>query len=115
MKNKKKVLIIGIALLIVLIGLLAIILANKFSKNREFIGSWTTDGVTVYQFKRNYKGSLVVPLGEYPFTYEINGDKIFIDFENEKSTDSEFTYSFEDDKLILKGVNGTFTFTRKIG
>ena len=52
-------------------------------------------------------------MGEFPFTYKINADTLEIDFENEKSTDSKYTYKFDDNKLILNGDNGTFTFIKK--
>ena len=41
---------------------------------------------------------------------------MYIDFESDRATDSDFEYSFEGDKLILKGIKsttGTYTFTRK--
>ena len=112
MLNKKRR-IKKISLIIILIIIIAIILFIIFKKDKDkLIGSWTTDGVTIYEFNNDNTGYLKVSLGKHEFTYKIEDDKLFIDFKNEKSTDSEYTYSFKDGKLILKGRNGTFTFTK---
>ena len=102
----------------IIILIIAIILTiSSFGKNKNnqnnFIGSWTNDGITVYKFNKDNTGELIVSLTEYEFTYKIEDKTLYIDFENEKSTDSQYSYSFEKDKLILKGDNGTFTFTKK--
>ena len=113
MEDKKKMLIFMI--IIVLIVILGIIFFPKIRSN-PLIGTWTTDGITIYRFDKNNKGALIVPLSEYEFTYKIEDNKLFIDFKNEKSKDSDYEYSIENDKLILKGINkttGSYTFTRK--
>ena len=113
-KTKKSV---KILLLIVLV-IIVIAICCKFSfRGKEsvkdtLIGKWTTDGNTVYQFDEDNTGALIVPLSNYEFSYKINGDKLSIDFKNEKSEDSTYTYSLKDGKLILKGKNGTFKFKR---
>lgn len=112
-KLKKKPITILIILIIALVLIFTIIIPYLNSPKRKLIGSWTTDGVTIYKFNKNNTGSLRVSLSEYDFTYKIDKKELFIDFENEKSTDSKYTYSFEDGKLILKGENGEFIFTRK--
>ena len=100
------IVIVIIAIIILLLGL------NKTSK-QSIIGTWTTDGVTIYKFNKNNTGSLIVSLKEYEFTYKINDDTLEIDFKNEKSEDSKYKYTFEDNKLILNGDNGKFTFIKK--
>ena len=108
--SKKKLLII-IGILIFLIILL-ILYSFKFKSNRKFLGTWTTDGITVYQFNRDYTGSLIVPIGKYPFKYKIYGDKIYIDFENETSIDSEYTYEISKERMVLKNNSMSFIFTK---
>ena len=110
---KKKIIIMIILIVIALVILIALILNLKHLSKRNLIGTWTTDGVTIYVFNKNNTGKLIVSVGEFPFTYEIKDDTLEIDFENEKSTDSKYTYQFDDGKLILSGDNGTFTFIRK--
>ena len=112
MKKKfKKKLILTIIIVIVLI----VIVIVKFTLNdsKRIIGLWTTDGVTVYEFNKDNTGTLILPLSKYKFTYKIEKKKLYIDFENEKSEDSEYEYSFSKKKLILNGDNGTYIFSRK--
>ena len=120
MKKKKKSKIIKVLEIIcLLLAITTIIVVCIFkpktktvSNDSSIIGIWTTDNVTIYEFEKNNTGVLKVPLSEYKFTYKIEKDKLYIDFENEKSEDSEYTYTLKDKKLILKGKKGTFTFKR---
>lgn len=111
-KLKKK----NILVLLCLILIISIVLIFLFLKKDKYInkieGTWTTDNVTVYQFNDDNTGTLILPLKNYKFVYKIDEKSLFIDFENEKSEDSEYTYTFEDDKLILEGKNGKFTFSK---
>ena len=88
---------------------------NTIFDNR-LINTWTTDGITVYEFYNNGNGSMKLPSSEYKFTYVTNDNKLYINFESDKAIDSDYEYLFENDKLILKGINatsGTYTFTKK--
>ena len=84
---------------------------NKYSNKIK--GEWTTDGVTVYNFNDDNTGEMILPLSKYKFDYVIKKDTLFIDFVNKKSEDIKYTYSFEDNKLILESNNGKFVFKRK--
>ncbi len=113
--NKKRIIIIAIIAVIILL-IIFFLKSKNNTNNKTIIGAWTTDGVTIYEFSDSGKGKLIVPLSEYPFTYKIEDNKLFIDFENETSKDSTYEYSFEDNKMIWKNVEETyltFTFTRK--
>lgn len=86
------------------------------TSDERLVSAWTTDGITVYEFENNGNGTLKLPSSEYKFTYVLNDNKMYIDFESDKAVDSNYEYSFENDKLILKGINstaGTYTFTKK--
>lgn len=108
MKLKLKIKILILVLIVItIIGVILFITRNKF------VGTWTTDGVTVYKFNKDNTGYLIVPLSEYKFTYKIKKNKLYIDFENETSEDSEYEYTFNKEKMILKGKYGTFEFTKK--
>ncbi len=112
-KKTKRNLLILIFIIIVILVVLNL-LPNKKGIDNKLLGTWTTDGVTKYKFDKDNTGALILPLNTYKFTYEIKGNKLSIDFENEKSEDSTFTYYFKDDKLILDGDNGKFTFTKVV-
>ena len=114
-KNKNiNTLLIILAIIIVILAVLCLLPKKNNKINNELLGTWTTDGVTKYKFDNDNTGALMLPLNSYEFTYEIKGNKLSIDFENEKSEDSTFTYYFKDDKLILDGDNGKFTFTKVV-
>lgn len=120
-ENKKSVFLLIIIIFITIVGTVIFILnsrkdANEANITSEILGTWTTDGYTVYEFNENGNGKLVIPIADYEFSYRIEENKIYIDFKNEISTDSDYEYSFEDGKLILKGINkttGTYEFTKK--
>lgn len=112
---KKKKIIISILMILLGVAILVYLINSKKNNTNEIdyiIGEWTTDGVTIYKFNEDTTGSLKVSLGEYDFDYKIEDNKLYIDFKNEKSEDSEYTYSISKDKLTLKGKNGEFEFKR---
>ncbi len=117
MKKKKKtklLLPLCIAVVIIIAIVISIPLFKKITTKKDpIIGSWTTDGVTIYTFNEDNTGVLKVSLSEYEFTYTKDKESIFIDFKNERSEDVKYTYTLKDDKLVLKSVNGTFNFKRK--
>ncbi len=101
-----------VSLILVLLILIFLIITLLSRKENPIVGKWSTDKGTVYQFNKDYTGKLILSIGEYNYKYEIKDDKVIIDFESEKSTDTEFIYKIEDGKLILKNSNGTFTFKK---
>lgn len=114
---KKKKIITSIIMILVGVSLLLYLLFGSNgiinSKKNPLIGTWTTDGVTKYKFNEDNTGALIVSLGEYKFKYTREKDELFIDFENEKSEDTKYTYTLKDNKLTLKSVNGTFNFKKE--
>lgn len=116
-KKLGKYLILIVILIIAIIAISIMIKDDSIKVTDErLIGAWTTDGTTVYEFENNGRGTMKVPSSEYKFTYVTNNNKIYIDFESDKATDSDFEYTFEEDKLIFKGIKsttGTYTFTKK--
>ena len=110
---KKKIIVMLILIVIVIISIIMLLLGLRKTPQSSIIGSWTTDGVTIYEFSKHNKGKLIASLKEYEFTYKIDNDTLAIDFKNEKSKDTTYTYTFEDNKLILEGENGRFTFIKK--
>ena len=110
LKRIKKFLLVVLLIIIIIFIALLFLLPRK---GNDLIGTWTTDDVTVYQFNKGGTGALIVPLGTYDFTYKTEKDKLSIDFESEESIDYEYKYYFKDDKLILEGTNGKFTFKKK--
>lgn len=111
-KKKPIIILISIILIIIIVICLIYTLPKAKKETNNIIGTWTTDNVTKYKFNKDNTGKLITSLNSYDFVYELKDDSLFIDFKNEKSTDSKYTYHFETDKLILEGENGKFTFSK---
>ena len=127
-KNQKRInklkIIIAIALVVIII--VGIIFIKKIIKKNTgasesktikavestLVGKWTTDGNTFYEFEKEGKGAIIVPSITLPFSYTVEEDVINVDFENEDSEDTAFSYELNEDKLTLRSVNGTFEFSR---
>lgn len=119
MRKKKKTqrnLLLLACILILIIIICIILLLPKINKTssttNKIVGTWTTDNVTKYEFNKDNTGKLITSLNSYEFTYEIKDNNLSIDFKNEKSEDSKYAYKFDNDKLILEGDNGKFTFSK---
>ena len=108
--KKKFVVMLIIVIIIIIVSLLFLVLRKP--QKETLLGSWITPGGTIYEFNEDNKGIMIVPLSEYKFTYKIDGNKLSIDYESEKANDADYEYSIKNNKLVLKGKRGTFTFTR---
>ena len=98
----KKKIIIFIPIWVLLIVCIFIAISFfKQTKTDDFKGLWDIDGYTKYEFDGKGNGKLIIPSNEYIFTYTIKDNIISIDFENEKTIDSEYEYIINKDKLEL--------------
>ena len=113
MKKKIKLKLKNIAILLCFLVIFILVIKVVFSDKLKLVGTWTNDNVTIYKFYKNNTGKLIVSLHEYEFNYKLKDNYLYIDFENEKSEDSKYSYSFKEKKLILKNEKGTFTFIKK--
>lgn len=111
-KRLKKEVAIGIIIVSIITLMISSIMLIKNSKN-TFIGTWISEGGTIYKFKRNNSGIMKTSLSEYKFTYKVSDKIISIDFEDEKNIDTNYEYFFEKNKCIMKSDRGSFTFTKK--
>ena len=110
-KHKKRKLNIKRVITIIVIVILLIIFITHKSKNK-FVGSWISEGKTIYEFTTNKEGFMKTPISKYKFKYEIKDNIISIDFIEKDLIDTDYEYTFKDDKLIMKSDRGTFTFTK---
>ena len=77
-----------------------------------FKGLWRIDSVTSYSFDGVSKGVMYTAVKDYPFTYGVRDDHIYIDYEDESSTDSSFTYSFKGATLTLSRWGVDYVMTK---
>lgn len=108
-KRKIKIVVSVTIILISIILVLLIIFISKENKQEKtaLIGTWTTDGITIYEFKSDGTGSLKVPSSEYEFEYKTEDNRLYINFENKDIKSSYYNYLFENDTLVLYSDNGT--------
>lgn len=111
--NKRK-----ISFFIVIIIIIIIFLVKINPKEKEkidvnpIIGSWESSGGTIYKFEENNNGTMVVPLADYKFIYEIKDTELSIDYNDENSNDVVYEYNIDNNNLILKGKKGTFVLKK---
>ena len=116
LKNRKKVKNIKKLFILILIVTIAIIFFVIKNKSAKLVGKWKEEGKKSYEFSGKGKGKLKLPTNEYAFSYTIKDNKIHLDFESNEAKDSDYEYSFEGDKLHLKGLNnyaGEYELTKQ--
>ena len=74
------------------------------TKEANITGFWTLDGTTNYRFEEDGIGALVLPEHEFPFSYTVEEDELTLEFEDAGIDTAVFTFTLEDDTLILKRV-----------
>ena len=116
-KKRKQRRLLGISaavLAIILLAVLIIVVAKSCSSGGDvpkgtdvlngtdvLSGTWNLDGITVYQFDGKGNGSLNLPDKSYPFTYKTKDNSLSIDFESESAQDITYTFTVENEKLLL--------------
>lgn len=102
-----------IAISIVLIALI-ILLVIKNINNKEvlesdskIIGIFIYEDGTKYEFNKNGKGAMYIGKEKYEYTYKEEGNKLIIDFKDEKVHDAKYSYEINNDILKLIGEDGT--------
>lgn len=109
-KNQKESRKISIfAAIAVVILLFAVFISVMLSRGDALKGTWDLDGITAYQFDGKGKGSLNLPDSSYPFSYEITGSDVSIDFESDEARDMTYSFFAEKDKLTLTYKEGKET------
>ena len=104
-----------IALLVLAVLIIGIVLICKScSADKSIVGTWDYDTVTVYRFDKGGKGALELPNGSYEFSYNINGDKLTIDFISDSATDSIYVYPVNNDTLTLVGEDNKTIEMKKV-
>ena len=93
---------------LVLVIVLTLILGLKGCAPKPSIeGRWNLDGATIYEFYPEGKGALVLTTMTFEFNYTVDGDKVSIDFVDERATDAKYEFAVTEDLLMLIGGPGT--------
>ena len=105
-RRKKKSSVKYAVLAVLLIAAVLLVLLRGCVGGDILKGQWSIDTVTSYSFDGRGNGSLILPEKEYAFRYELEGDSLSIDFENEAARDFQYTCILEGDTLTLTGGEG---------
>ena len=114
MKNKKtkKILPLSVAIItLIIICLIFLVIKHKLFENK-FVGTWTSEGGTIYEFKNKSEGIMKTSISEYEFTYKIKDSILSIDFKEKKAIDTDYEYSCKKNKCTFKSDRGTFIFKK---
>ena len=71
-------------------------------KKDELHGQWLY-GSTVYSFDGRGKGSMELPEEVYPYIYQAKGNRLTLDFEDERLSDPSYRYAIAGERLTLEG------------
>ena len=104
--------ILAVILIILVAGVFFMVRGLRQS-SPSIKGTWSYDEVTIYTFDDEGHGSLVLPLGNYEFSYVLEDDVLQLDFVDESIIDRRYNYSIAEDELILTDGDGViYKFTR---
>ena len=114
-RQRRKRIRTGIITLLVLAVLIVgiVLICKSCSADKSIVGTWDYDTVTVYRFDKGGKGALELPNVSYEFSYNIDGDKLTIDFESDSASDSTYTFYINDDALTLIGDGSSYVLKKK--
>lgn len=118
-KEVKTVLgILAIALVATVIFLAGKMVLSKERKASDLLrGTYVYDLYTEYDFDGKGKGCMRLEEVEFPFVYEITGDKLQMKYEGNRIKDSTYRFALDGKTLTLHGeegtVGGTYVLTRK--
>ena len=101
-----------IRVLVILCALVILLIFVRSVRYDVLKGTWNLDGTTIYQFDGKGEGNMILPQNTYSFKYAVDKEKnmVSIDFEDEKATDFEYSYSVKKKKLTLYGSMGEENF-----
>ena len=99
--NKKVVTL----LLLFLISIGMIFFLFKVPKEDKLKGLWDIDGNTMYEFDGKGNGKLIISSNEYNFTYNLDNNNLFIDFEQKESKDSRYIVNIKQEELVLNNMD----------
>ena len=96
----------GVALAILILIIVLIAKGCSGGKN-DIVGTWRLDDSVTYQFEKDGTGAMLLSNSRYDYTFEVKGENLHIDYEDDILVDGSYTFTVEGDTLILNGGEGT--------
>ena len=112
--------VIRVVILIAIIATVSIIFLKPSDTKNDpatadvLIGAWVYDQYTKYEFDGYGKGCMCLEDTHYKYFYEISGNTLSMDFENEEVHDCFYTFTVRDGQLTIIGGEGTSGGTYKL-
>lgn len=97
---------------VIVILALGIFLIFHFQKENtkgllQFQGKWVYDEYTAYEFDGAGNGCMCLEDIHYKYTYTVDNNELKIDFKDDSLHDCTYTFTLNDNKLMLVGGEGT--------
>lgn len=105
--------ITGLVIVIAIIAVVSIILFKPSNTKNDpatadiLTGTWVYDQYTKYEFDGYGKGCMCLENLHYEYAYEIDGNTLSMDFENEAVHDCSYTFTVNEGQLTIVGGKGT--------
>lgn len=100
--------------LLLLVVVLVVVLLPKEASPLK--GTWAYGEMASIQFSGRNSGMIILSDVECPFTYTLKENALQLSFGNTYITNAAYTFTVEDDTLILSGgdgtTGGTYTLTK---
>jgi len=93
--------------LVILILIIVLIFKGCSGGKNDIVGTWRLDDFTAYQFEKDGTGAMLLSNSRYDYTFEVKGENLHIDYEDDILVDGSYTFTAEGDTLILTGGEGT--------
>lgn len=108
-KGISKTTVLVVVLAAVLIGAIlgvSVALLLKHFTPPSILGRWDVDGVTMYEFGENGKGTLILSVREYEFDYKFDGETLTINFPEGIGTNATYTVTLKNNLMYWIGGTG---------
>ena len=121
-RQKRRLILCGLAVVVIILAVVSIFIFKPKDNVKApslpdvVLGTWVYDQYTKYEFDGYGKGCMCLENLHYEYAYEIDGNTLSMDFENEAVHDCSYTFSVNDNTLTIVGgegtTGGTYTLTK---
>ena len=94
--------LVGILAVLIIVAVILIVKGCS-GPSGSLEGRWDLDGATVYEFKADGKGALILTTMTFEFTYTVDGNNVSIDFADDRASDAKYEFVIDNDLLMLTG------------
>lgn len=104
-QRKRRIMLVVVFALVLTMTILSCTASGKEQKVIE--GIWVYDEYTKYEFDGKRNGCMYLDYLEYEYKYRVSGNKLSLDFKDERVHDCVYQFVIEKDVLKIIGKEGT--------